>query len=192
MQHSEFHYSAAAELDVPEILRILYRKAVDERGSDSGMSGSRKAEANPATEVQAILEVYGKEPLPQSHMEKSKLINDLVQAEGKLVQMMEKEAEIIETEKWNHDAVVQLMNLATIQKRIPFDPREVLFDLHPTAKSYTEPSSTNKRKTAEPTRKGKERQRDTRRSIYHILPEDFKDSWTGQTCKCSLLTYYFF
>jgi hypothetical protein len=107
-------------------------------------------------------------------------IADLTHAEGELVRLMGIEAETVETEKWNHDAVAELLTLSLAQKKIPFGERDNLFDLQLTADDR--PAA----KMAHPSRsskKGKGRAEDTpthKRSIYHVLPNDAKELWLGQ------------
>ena len=125
-------------------------------------------------------------------------IDRLTQAQMQLERLKDIEAEIVDTQRWNHDASKELLNLALKGKRIPFETRREMYDLLPTAndlpastsgevteskgKSFWEPSPavtwTGKTQSSSPS-KGKERAVDQsqKRSIYHLLPEDAEESW---------------
>jgi hypothetical protein len=120
--------------------------------------------------------------IPLSAQDKADLdhICHLTNAEAQLVRLMGNEVETVNTEKWNHDAAVQLINLTKSLKGkgIPFSRREDMFDLQPTATDQTVaevPGSIH-------SGKGKERAADNptpKRSIYHVLPQNAKESWLG-------------
>jgi hypothetical protein len=137
-------------------------------------------------------------------------IDKLTQTQLQLERLKDIEAEIVETEKWNHDAAKDLLDLALKENRIPLPTRSELFDLRPTAmevtrskvegtlgKSPTEPftgktsGGDNEGAIADGgvlTSKGKERAADAqKRSIYHLLPEDAKGSWLLASGKSSIV-----
>jgi hypothetical protein len=134
-------------------------------------------------------------------------IDQLTQAQNQMERLKDIEAEIVDTSKWNHDASKDLLNLTTTGSRIPFETRPELFNLCPTANDQT--SSKGKGKRAEgtadslknvsegigsitpnqdPPSKGKGRAVGCqKRSIYHLLPEDAKESWLGLPGESNIL-----
>lgn len=103
-------------------------------------------------------------------------IDQLTQAESQIERLKEIEGQTVETEKWNHDCVVELLSLSLTQHEIPFGRREELFDLLPTADDP--PPSTEATTNAGSSRKGKETAQ--KRSLYHHLPTEVKEAWLGK------------
>jgi len=83
----------------------------------------------------------------------------LTQAQVQLQQILGLEWQVVETEKWNLDGVIQLLELTRITDSIPFATREQLFNLKPISAA-----------------KGKECAMDKagKKSIYHMLPNQAK------------------
>ena len=104
------------------------------------------------------------------------LFDLLVRAQARIQQAIGVESEIVETEKWNFDAIKELLELTHITSSIPFGKRTDLFDLKPMC---GDPS------TAETVPPGKGKQHSLaerashKRSIYHTLPDEEKLSWAG-------------
>jgi hypothetical protein len=94
-------------------------------------------------------------------------------AQAQVEQIKEFEAEIVETEKWNHDASVDLLTLATTLQKIPYGTYDELFDARPSA------NETMKARI----RKGKQREDDPmrrKRSPYNMLPVETQETWLGR------------
>ena len=94
----------------------------------------------------------------------------LTQAQAQLQRILGLERQVVETEKWNLDGVIQLLELTRITDSIPFATREQLFNLKPTSAAKGKGRATDKA--------GK-------KSIYHMLPDQAKVKWAGSMCKFS-------
>jgi hypothetical protein len=117
-------------------------------------------------------------PEEEELMDDLDLFNQITQGQAELERLSDIEAEILETQKWNYDAAVQLLNVAVGANNIPFGTRAELFDLKPTA----EEEISKKRK-----RKGKEKEKEddgteaggSKRAIFNLSPEAGKPFWCG-------------
>lgn len=85
---------------------------------------------------------------------------------SKLQKLMAEESETVETESWNYDTSVELLNVTLNLKKIPFGGGPQ--DLYSMA-------STIDNEGKERTRK----RRPQKRTIYNMHPETAKDAWLG-------------
>ena len=88
----------------------------------------------------------------------------LTQAQAQLQRILGMERQVVETEKWNFDGVIQLLELAQLTGSIPFGTRSQLFDLKPTSGAKGE---------------GHAKDNVGKKSIYHMLPAQAKVKWAG-------------
>jgi hypothetical protein len=111
------------------------------------------------------------------------LLDKLTQTHTRVQQVLGLETEIALTEKWNFDAVTQLLDLANRISKIPFSSRSELSDLEPTA---VEPESLVPTGLAS---KGKGRLEEgpQKRSLYHMLPDNARKGWAGSSGEIFLL-----
>lgn len=123
-------------------------------------------------------------PLSEEDRHDLALLDKLTQTHTRLQQVLALETEIVETEKWNFDAVTQLLDLAKRISRIPFASRSAIFDLEPTA---AEPESSALPGLAS---KGKGRLKEEvpkKKSVYHMIPNDARKGWAGSSGEIFLL-----
>jgi hypothetical protein len=121
--------------------------------------------------------------LSKEDIEELEHIDVLTQTQNQIERLVSIEAQTVDTEKWNKDAVEQLLSIALAQKGIPFGKREELFDLRPTADDPAPMDNEDDKQEPGPSRKGKERAVDEpakKRSIYNLLPADVRQSWLGE------------
>jgi len=188
----------AAMSNPEDVLDVLYPPVnTDTATSASAQTSSTVPNLTP-DDVKALTEQLHVMYLPDivlSAEDKADLdhICHLTNAEAQLIRLMGNEVETVNTDKWNHDASVQLISLTKSLKgkEIPFSRRADLFDLQPTAANRTAaakvPGSLN-------SGKGKERAADNptpKRSIYHLLPQNAKESWLGAAGEWNELKYIF-
>jgi len=132
----------------------------------------RLASTNELIEISKKLGYPDIEPEGEELLDDLDLFNQISRGQAELERMSDIEVEILETQKWNYDAVVQLLNVALGAKNIPFGTRAELFDLKPTAEE-------------KPSRKGKEKEKEkteasgSKRAIFNISPEAGKPFWCG-------------
>ena len=109
-------------------------------------------------------------------------IDDLTQSQIQIMRMWDKEAELVETEKWNVNVVEQLLSLLLTAKWIPSGKQEELFNLRPTLNDPPLPGDDDQKEQPQTSAKEKERAIDppTKRSIYQVLPANAKESWLGE------------
>jgi hypothetical protein len=123
-------------------------------------------------------------PLSEEDRHDLALLDKLTQTHTRLQQVLALETEIVATEKWNFDAVTQLLDLAKRISRIPFASRSEIFDLEPTA---AEPESSALPGLAS---KGKGRLKEEvpkKKSVYHMIPDDARKGWAGSSGEIFLL-----
>jgi hypothetical protein len=121
--------------------------------------------------------------MSKTDVEQLQHLQHLNQAQMQLERLKDIEAEIIEREKWNHDASKALLELTLKRGRIPFESRGEGFDFRPT---QPEGNVDGRNISAESSAKGKQRaeeQPDRRRAIDQLLPADGKKSWLGKLSK---------
>ena len=126
--------------EVAQILdpKLRMEKGVSSEPRTSRTRGKAREVHKPAPEdgeqLAALLNVLNLPDIEVSEQDMGDLerIGHLTNAESQLVRLMEIKAETVETEKWNHDAAVQLVALAQSRNEIPFGKREELFNLRPT------------------------------------------------------------
>lgn len=129
-------------------------------------------------------------------------IEQLTQIQSQLERLKDIKGEIVESERWNHEAAKELLKLALKTGHIPFESCANAFDLHPTAndgnQSHPLDPSTPKKtgmttKLGQTSTKGKEwatGQPMMKRAIYHLLSDMAKESWLGLPCKSIPLFKY--
>lgn len=101
-------------------------------------------------------------------------INGLTGVIAYLEHMMAIETEVVESEAWNYETSVQLIELGKRLRRIPFGGEtSKLFDIKPSFRSVSAAAS-----------KGKEREtltsRPKFRTIFNLHPKQSMDSWLGK------------
>jgi hypothetical protein len=201
------------EIDAVEMDRLLdpaLRGAGGKKNGNGNPDRKGKGKVDPPptptpeemSRLQGLLEEMNIPDIELSEVDRQDLehIDKLTQTQLQMERLKDIEAEIVETEKWNHDAARDLLDLVLKEKRIPLQTRSELFDLRPTAMEVTSSKlegtlgssrtelitsgtsgGDNERAIADgegSTSKGKERAAEvTKRSIYHLLPEDAKGTW---------------
>ena len=198
--------------DIERILDPALRIGKVKNEPQAGNSGKgktlHKKTQDQVDRLALLLEELGIPDIKPSKEDEQDLehINQLAQAQIQLERLMDIEAEIVDTQRWNHDASKGLLNLALVGKRIPFETRSEIFDLRPTANYPSasmqaervedpkirgmgkkvsagehSPAITLNEKRHHSSSKGKERADDPppKRFVYHLLPEEAKESWLG-------------
>jgi len=121
-------------------------------------------------------------PEEEDFLDDLDLYNQITQGQAEVERLSDIETEILETQMWNHDAGVQLLNVALGANDIPFGTRAELFNLKPTAEQETSKKWKGK---------GKEKEKETetetegteaggnKRAIFNLSPEVGKPFWCG-------------
>jgi hypothetical protein len=101
-------------------------------------------------------------------------------AQAQIKHLINLEKETVKREKWNHNAVEELIALSLARGEIPFDKRADLFDLWLMAEDSPLSSPKSTALTTGHARKGKKCAVDARQpkqSIYQLLPTEAKEAW---------------
>jgi hypothetical protein len=143
------------------------------------MDGSEHiTKADPLRDLALQLDLISPETPLLSEEERLDLamLDRLTQTQTKLQQVLAVETETAATERWNFDAVTQLLKLANQMSTIPFSNRSELFDLEPTsAESRSAPTGSASKG------KGRLEEGPKKRSLYHMLPKEARRAWAGSS-----------
>jgi hypothetical protein len=119
-------------------------------------------------------------------------INGLTGVIAFLEHMVAVESEVVESEAWNYETSVQLIELGKRFRRIPFGGEtSKLFDINPSFASFSAAAAAAASKG-----KGKERETPTSRpksrTIFNLHPKESMDSWLGNIPgKSQIRNFYF-
>ena len=147
-----------------------------EMSVDSTERSENMAKSDPLRDLALHLDLISPETRLLSEEERLDLalLEKLNQSQTQLQQVLAVETEIVATERWNFDAVTQLLNLANQMSTIPFASRSELFDLEPTsAESVPAPTGSASKG------KGRLGEGPKKRALYHMLPNEARGGWAG-------------
>jgi hypothetical protein len=149
-----------------------------EMSMDSTGGSENIAKSDPLRDLALHLDLISPETplLSEEDRQDLALLDKLNQSHSQLQQVLALETEIAATERWNFDAVTQLLNLANQTSTIPFSSRSELFNLEPTsAESASAPTGSSSKG------KGRLQAGRKKRSLYHMLPEKARRGWAGSS-----------
>jgi hypothetical protein len=122
------------------------------------------------------------------------VFDQLTRSQAQIHQLLGVEVGIVDEQTWNHNATIQLINLAQASERIPFGRSSDLFDLNPTG--FGLDGLHFERSPLSASRKGKEKMEKPamevstggQRSVFNFCLEDVKEAWLGDNC--AFLLFY--